>query len=151
MKHILLAGLLTVSAAALVTAQQEQAPRAAGAGPRAAGEAVSVTGPLSIAEGMIAIRQDDTTYYLRGIERFVGFIDGLKEGAEVTIQGVSFQRRNDNTRRVLVPATMTLNGKTYDIAPARAGFERAGFDEERFGFGPDARRRIIKRRLRPAY
>ena len=125
MKRILLVGILIAGASAFVMAQgRERCGR--GAGPRTPGEEVSVTGPLSLSQGMIAIRQGETTYYLRRLERYVGFVDGFKEGAEVTINGTAFQGRGEGARQMLFPTTMVLNGKTYEVAPPRSDFGGGG-------------------------
>jgi hypothetical protein len=129
MKRIVLAGILLAGAAALVMAQGARERRGERFGPRAPGEVVNVTGTLSVDNGTIAMRQGGTTYYLRRLERFVGFIDGLKEGAEVTINGTAFGGKKDETRKLLLPATMTLNGKTYDLEPRRAGWGEGGWGE----------------------
>ena len=52
-------------------------------------ETLTVTGQLGILEGRIALQDKDIRYYVLGIERFIGFIEGLKEGATVTIEGYS--------------------------------------------------------------
>jgi hypothetical protein len=78
-------------------------------------EKVTVTGNLTIARGMPALMSGGITYYVAGMQRFVGFIDGLKEGANVTLEGAAY--RHDDTSRFLRVSKMTLNGKDYDLAP----------------------------------
>jgi len=67
---------------------------------------------------MIALNHNDITYLTVGLNRFVGFIDGLKEGAEVSIEGFTVQNSQNprnNKERVLYVQKLTLNGKDYDI------------------------------------
>ena len=78
-------------------------------------ETASVSGNLTIAQGMIAVKSGDVTYIAGGLQRFVGFIDGLKEGAAVTLEGnVSPAPRNESVKFLHVQK-MTLNGKDYDL------------------------------------
>ncbi|MDR1858918.1 MAG: hypothetical protein LBQ69_05560 [Treponema sp.] len=79
-------------------------------------ETASVSGNLTIARGMIAVNSSDVTYIARGLQRFVGFIDGLKEGAAVTLEGNVFPVPRNETVKFLQVQKMTLNGKDYDLA-----------------------------------
>ncbi|MDR1306503.1 MAG: hypothetical protein LBK74_02880 [Treponema sp.] len=130
--------ILALCAAGLF-AQPAQRPRPRNAPPEQPGrelQTVSVSGALSIVNGHIAVQSDGTVFYAAGIQRFVGFIDGLKEGAQVTLDGYVRELRGENTKMLFV-SKLTLNGKSYDTAPA--GFEQrifAGNDR----FGRDTRR-----------
>ncbi|MDR1786547.1 MAG: hypothetical protein LBR23_08850, partial [Spirochaetaceae bacterium] len=57
---------------------------------------------------------DKKTYYAAGIQRLVGFIDGLKEGATVTLEGGAVSLPRDTDSYVLRVSKLTLNGKVYD-------------------------------------
>jgi len=81
-----------------------------------AAETVTVSGSLVVAHGMPALKSGDVTYLLGGVNRLVGFIDGLKEGAQVTVEGSAITSRNDSKLKVLRLSTLTLNGKSYDMA-----------------------------------
>ena len=84
--------------------------------PRPSPENATVTGNLTIAQGMIAVVSGETTWLVRGLNRYVGFIDGLKEGAQVTLEGYAMpSQRNDKTK-LLQAQKMTLNGKDYELA-----------------------------------
>jgi hypothetical protein len=78
-------------------------------------ESVTVSGNLTLAQGKIAVAKDGITYLTSGLNRWVGFIDGLKEGAQVTLEGVSTVSPQDNRVRTLRVHKMTLNGKEYDL------------------------------------
>jgi len=85
--------------------------------PRPAPESATVTGNLTIAQGMIAVVSGDTTWLVRGLNRYVGFIDGLKEGAQVTLEGYATPaRQGDKNIKSLHVQKMTLNGKDYELA-----------------------------------
>ena len=84
-----------------------------------ASESVTVSGSLVVAYGFPAIKSGDVTYIVGGIERLAGFIDGLKEGAQVTIEGRAFTSPRDSNLKFLRPAKLTINGKDYDMTPPR--------------------------------
>jgi hypothetical protein len=75
-----------------------------------------VKGTLGLRGGRIVLKSGDTSYYTRGLGRFIGFIDGLKEGAEVAIEGYVFPPSPEGaTERALFPVILTLNGKDYEV------------------------------------
>ena len=84
--------------------------------PPPAPESVSVSGNLTIAQGMIAVTSDDTTYLVGGLNRYIGFIDGLKEGTAVTLEGYTRPAPRNEKVKFMRVQKMTLNGKDYDLA-----------------------------------
>lgn len=85
-------------------------------------EPVTVSGKLALSNGHIAVQSGDTTYYVMGLQRLIGFVDGLKEGAQVSLEGFIREIKNSNAK-VMHASKLTIAGKTYDLAPAHA----AGF------------------------
>jgi hypothetical protein len=102
----------------------------------------TVDGTLGLKGGRIVLRSGDTTYYTRGLQQFVGFIDGLKEGAQVSIEGyVSPPSLEGANERLLFPVKLALNDKVYEVGPAMAenrGRRHPG-DHGRMGRGPSRR------------
>jgi len=88
--------------------------------PRPSPESATVSGNLTIARGMIAVVSGETTWLVRGINRYIGFIDGLKEGAEVTLEGYAMPASRDKNIKSLHVQKMTLNGKDYELARPRS-------------------------------
>jgi hypothetical protein len=78
-------------------------------------ESVNVSGTLTLAQGMIAVENAGITYLTFGLNRLVGFIDGLKEGAQVTLEGVATVNPQDSRVKMLRVHKMTLNGREYDL------------------------------------
>jgi hypothetical protein len=74
-----------------------------------------VTGKLPIVQGMIAVVSGDPTWLGRGLNRYVGFIDGLKEGAQVTLEGYAMPSPRNDKIKSLQAQKMTLNGKDYEL------------------------------------
>ena len=84
-------------------------------------QSVSVNGTLQLQNGQIVVVNGNTFYYVPTLQRYVGFIDGLREGARISIDGFV----NGN---FMVPTKLNLNGKTYDFS-ANTGFASG------FGYG----------------
>ena len=78
---------------------------------------VTVTGTLQLQNGTIAVTDENKVYYVPSLERYIGFIEGLKEGAQVNMEG--YIAGNSN---YIQPSKITINGKSYDfIANAQWG------------------------------
>jgi hypothetical protein len=116
MKRRALFAALILGAAALASAQGWGRGMGRGGRPPVNVEAVNLTGALTIAQGAIAVKDGNTTYIVAGLHHLVGFIDGLKEGARVNLEGQAITSPQDSTVKYLRPAKMTFNGKTYDLA-----------------------------------
>jgi len=113
---------------------------AQGWGFRNAPESVKIDGTLQLYNGQFAVASGNNIYYVPRIARYVGFIDNLKEGSNVSFEGYV-------SGNFLQPLKMTISGKTYDLASGN-GFgngNRGDFDNnrrdrnfDRFGpgFGP---------------
>jgi hypothetical protein len=113
MKRICLCLFLAAATVGLVFAQGEKR-RAPGAVP----EKTVISGILGIAKGSIALKSGNDTYYVMGLNRFVGFIDGLKEGAQVNLEGYAFTSPQNDEGKVFKVTKLTLNGKDYDLDSA---------------------------------
>ena len=89
-------------------------------------EKMTLKGNLVASEGRIALKADGATYYVRGIQSLIGFVDGLKEGASVEIEG-GVQKwpqaaSGTETFNVLFAEKLTLGGKVYDkLGPSSSG------------------------------
>ena len=103
MKRFVLVLVIALSVTGMVSAQN----RGNGWG---YSEKVTLTGTLQLQNGTIAVANDNTVYYVPALERYIGFIDGLKEGAQISIDGYILGNRNS-----LQPVKVVLNGKTYDF------------------------------------
>jgi len=90
-------------------------PRSAGArNPRAEITPVTVSGDILIVRGSPAVKSGDVTYILNRNFSLFGLVDGLKEGAKVTIEGRARGAPRDDKVMFLVPSKLTFNGKTYE-------------------------------------
>jgi hypothetical protein len=112
---------------------------AQGWGPRNAPESVKIDGTLQLHNGQFAVASGNSIYYVPRIARYVGFIENLKEGTNVSFEGYV-------SGNFLQPLKMTVSGKTYDLAGGGdfGGMRNRDFNNrndrnfDRFGpgFGP---------------
>jgi len=82
----------------------------------------TIKGTLGLSNGRISVVSGNITYYVTGLARFVGFIDGLKEGAQVSIDGyANVPTIEGQNNRFFYPVKLTLNGKVYEVGSPDAG------------------------------
>ena len=79
--------------------------------------AVTVSGNLAVIDARIGLKSGDNTYYVMGIDRLIGFVDGLKEGAPVTLEGYEFPLPAAPEYRYLRVLKLSFNGKDYEVSP----------------------------------
>jgi hypothetical protein len=84
---------------------------------------VTVEGTLKLERGFVAVESGDSVYYVPMLNRYIGFINDLREGTRVSVEGREF-------RNVIQPTKVTIGGRTYNF-PATGpnpGFGAPGFD-----------------------
>ena len=82
----------------------------------AAATTTTISGTLGLSAGRISVVSGNITYYVRGLERYVGFIDGLTYGATVSITGYATPPRSeDQTNRLFRPVTLSIGGRNYEV------------------------------------
>jgi hypothetical protein len=135
--------LITVLVLAIAGGAFAQAGGAQNSGDKKGPEKITLNGVLDVKGGMIALENSGVTYYLVGLDRFIGFIDGLKAGTAVKLEGFIAplpQPPSPEVRSGRQPPTattqqnadqrffrvikLTLGGKDYELAPAN-GFGQA--------------------------
>jgi hypothetical protein len=79
---------------------------------RAAPETVTINGTLQLEKRFIAVSSDDNVYYMPMLSRYIGFIEGLKEGAVVSVEGYIYNN-------FIFPSKVNINGKSYNFAMNR--------------------------------
>jgi hypothetical protein len=95
----------------------------AGHGRPVMSDPVIVNGNLQLIEGRIAIVSDGKTYYANGpIQRLIGFVDGLQEGAAVRLEGPATAIPFNTNAQFLWVTKLTFNGKTYDFPTTAEGY-----------------------------
>ena len=119
--------ILTIAFLAICTISAQDRGARGGRNTRGAPEQVKIDGTLQLQNGQFAVASGNNMYYVPAIERYIGFIDGLKEGSAASFEGYV-------SGNFLRPSKMTVNGKTYDLAGGGSG-GRNDFDNGK-GFGP---------------
>ena len=71
-----------------------------------ASQSVTVEGTLRLQNGQIAVSTGNAIYYVPVLNQYIGFIDGLKEGASISVSGYV-------SGNILQPSQVTINGKSY--------------------------------------
>jgi hypothetical protein len=80
---------------------------------------ISLTGTLGLSPGIIVLKNGEETWYVPELRRYIGFIDGLKDGAIVTLEGRGRKTPQfDGNAGFLRVSKLTLEGKDYEVGPA---------------------------------
>ncbi|MDR2402516.1 MAG: hypothetical protein LBD78_00620 [Spirochaetaceae bacterium] len=74
----------------------------------------TISGTLSLIKGRIGIQKEGEIYIVVGLGRLIGFVDGLKEGAVVTLEGFVRTDRENSKVHYLQVDKLTIDGKEYD-------------------------------------
>ena len=83
--------------------------------PRIEAESVSISGNLSLVQGRVALTSGGTTYLIGGLNRYFGFIDGLREGAAVAIEGSAFASPRIENTKFLMVQKLTIGCRDYEL------------------------------------
>ena len=73
------------------------------------GNSVSVEGTLKLEKGFVAVESGESVYIVPMLNRYIGFIGGLKEGEKVSVEGRGY-------RNMIQPQKVTIGEKSYDFA-----------------------------------
>jgi len=89
---------------------------------------VSVEGTLKLEKGFVAVQNEESVYLVPMLNRYIGFIDGLKEGEKVSIEGREF-------KNTIQPLKVTIGEKSYDFiaSPRGSGFNNHRYDNKKHG------------------
>ena len=88
---------------------------------------ITVNGTLQLQNGQIALAGGNTVYFVPSLGRYIGFIDGLKEGARVSVEGYAWGN-------YLEPSSVTIDGKSYDFSSNNLSQGWGGYGH--CGYGP---------------
>lgn len=86
-----------------------------GAAPLVKAEEITLEGKLELVNSRVAIKKDDKTYYVMIPSRLFGFVDGLKEGAAVKLEGYSHELPALKDNFVVQVKTLTIGDKDIDL------------------------------------
>jgi hypothetical protein len=77
---------------------------------------ITVEGKLALINGQIGIKSGSKTYYVSNLGRLVGFVDGVKEGATVKVEGYEFPLAQAPEYSHVRVTKLTVGGKDYDLS-----------------------------------
>jgi hypothetical protein len=86
------------------------------------GEELTLNGRLEWADGRIAVITEDKTYFVTGIKQLLGLVDGLKEGAQLTLTGRAYGVSYIPEYGFFRAEKLSFNGKDYTLNQNRPGF-----------------------------
>lgn len=142
MKKIVIVSMMALVAIGAVSAQgfgRAQAPamQAPAMQAQAPQELKTIEGKLELVQGHPAIVVKGTTYFVRIPQTLYGFVDGLKEGATVKLEGYEMAVPFGADSFFFQATKLTIGSKSYDLSQfggmmGRAGMA-GGFDGGRGG------------------
>ena len=119
--------VLAIEVAASAVSAQGWAPGFRGPGaypaPAAPAETVKIEGKLALVNAHPAVVVKDKTYYVGIPARLFGFVDGLKEGAQVKLEGYEQALPYATNVSLFHVVKLTLGGREIDLSQA-GGFGR---------------------------
>ena len=124
MKKAFVVLILVLAAGGLVVAQAAPWGPPGYVQPQA--QVVKVDGTLSIINGMVGIKSGGKTYYTPMLTRYAGFIDGLKEGAYVKVEGYEYPLAIAPEYSTIMVTKLTVGGKDYDFSQLAYGYGYKG-------------------------
>ena len=71
-------------------------------------KSLTIEGTLQLEKGFVAVASGETVYLVPLLTRYIGFIEGLKEGKKVVVEGYG-------NRRIIHPKKVTIDEKSYDF------------------------------------
>ena len=80
-----------------------------------------IEGKLALINGEIGIAYNNKTYYLAMPQYLFGFIDGLKEGSAVKLEGYEFANPRAPDYVQFRVTKLTFNGRDFDLSSAGRG------------------------------
>ena len=76
-------------------------------------EEKNLSGKISLSGEQVLISDDKTTYYVIGINRLIGTVEGLSDGADVELKGYANALNNADGKSFFRATVLTFNGQNY--------------------------------------
>ncbi|MDR2542448.1 MAG: hypothetical protein LBC80_03240 [Treponema sp.] len=98
---------------------------------------VTINGTLKLERGIVAVQSTGegnvSVYFIPRLNRFIGFINGLREGESISVEGFRY-------RNVIQPTKVTIGGQSYDFTSPNFAHmqnrENPGNNRNQFRQGP---------------
>jgi len=116
MKKLMIVLVAALAAAGVAVAQGAPAPWGPPGWNQPQAQSVKVEGKLSLINGMIGLKSGGKTYYVPMLSRMAGFVEWIKEGASVKLEGYEYQLPYAPEYYTLMVTKLTVGGKDYDFS-----------------------------------
>ena len=114
-KKSAIVAVLTLAIAGVVFAQVAPIPFSPYGYTQTQAQVVKVDGKLALLNGVIALKSGTKTYYVPMLGRLAGFIEGVKEGVSVKLEGFEFPIASAPEYATLAVIKLSVGGKDYDL------------------------------------
>jgi hypothetical protein len=119
MKKIAVVLVIALAGAGVLVAQA--APWGPPGYSRPEGQTVKVDGKLALINGIIGVKSGSKTYYTPMLGRLSGFVEGIKEGSSVKLEGYEYPIAAAPEYVTLMVTKLTVGGKDYDFSQLAHG------------------------------
>ena len=127
MKKMAIALVALLAVTGMAVAQEAPAPWSPPGWNQIQATSVKVEGRLALINGMIGLKAGGKTYYLPMLERLAGFVESIKEGASVKVEGYEYPIAAAPEYSTVMVTKLTVGRKDYDLSQfAGYGMARVG-------------------------
>lgn len=116
MKKLVVLAVVALTACGAIFAQTVPVPYGSPAYAQTTAPLVKVDGKLTLINGIIGIKSGSKTYYLPMLQRLSGFVDGIKDGASVKVEGYEYPLAAAPEYSTVMVTKLTVAGKDYDLS-----------------------------------
>jgi hypothetical protein len=115
MKKLAIVLAIAAATSSFIFAQVSAAPFGPPGYSQTQGQSVKIDGKLALINGVIGLKSGNKTYYVPMLGRLAGFIDGIKEGAGVKIEGYEYPFAAAPEYSMVMVTKLAVGGKDYDL------------------------------------
>ena len=112
-------------------------------------ETISLNGTLEVVNGRIALKTGQQSYFIHGLRPLIGFVDDLKEGASVSLEGFVLPNNFGGMPHTFRVTKVAVGNKSYELPLHHEGnyMMRNHPGPHNYGFpGPDFPERSFRER-----
>ncbi|MCX7025954.1 MAG: hypothetical protein NT061_00375 [Spirochaetes bacterium] len=115
MKKLGIVLILALAASSVLFAQAAPIPYGFQAYAQVSAQTIKIDGKLDLINGMIGLKSGSKTYYVPMLGRLSGFVESLKEGASVKVEGYEYPLAATPGYSVVTVTKLNVGGKDYDL------------------------------------
>jgi hypothetical protein len=104
----------------------------------------TIRGILGVERGMLTLTDaNEVKWFIMGLERYIGLIEGLNIGEEAEIKGYAPAASSSSRERFFQPLTLILQDAEYDIGPLSAAVRAGALSQGIPGTGPQRKAEAV--------